>query len=301
MPMQAETSARRDGRVVRSAARYRLEQFPHRRVQHRDAHREERECVGHVDDGQRKLGDARVFEHVDDVTDEHAPERDDEQPVGRDSPIVDDEGHLQDHDDEERRQRGVGREDEPNPERRGLVGERGRDQVRPRDHEGGQRGHERVEGRVEIEPRAAPAGACDAGQPEAEQDVAGRGEEVRDQRTVGGQVAERPELLSECAADEEQEERRRHEDERPPARGPVPAQPDDGRGHRGGAQEHERVLRQRTEEPAPVERDPAGSDDAHRERGALPMPIGVRAHCRVSSLPSSAGSLRDLRPVAGPY
>ena len=118
---------------------------------------------------------------------------------------------------------------------------------------------------------------------------------------MGGQVAECPELLPERAADEEQEERGGHQDEWPPARRPVPPQPDDGRGHRGGAQEHERVLGQRAEEPGPVERDPAGSDDAHRERGALPMPIGVRAHCRVSSLPSIAGSLRDIRPVGGLY
>ena len=53
----------------------------------------------------------------------HAAERDDQQPVRGDPTIVDDEGNLQDHDDEERRQRGIGREDEANPERRGLVGD----------------------------------------------------------------------------------------------------------------------------------------------------------------------------------
>ena len=30
------------------------------------------------------------------------------------------------------------------------------------------------------------------------------------------------------------------------------------------------------------------------------VPIGVGAHCRVSSLPSLADSLRDIRPVGGP-
>ncbi len=270
-------------------------------MEHRDAHRQERECVRHVDDEQREPRDARVFEHVHDVADEHAAERDDEQPVRGNAAIVDDEGHLQDHDDEERRKCRVGREDEANSERRGLVRERGCDQVRPRHDERGQRGHQRVERRVEVEAGTAPAGAGDAGQPETEEDVAGRGEEVRDQRAMRGQVAEGPELLPECAAEEEEEERGRHEDERPPARGPVAAQPDDGRRHGGGAQEHERVLGQRAEQPGPVERDPSGSDDAHRERGALPVPIGVRAHCRVSSLPSIPGSLRDIRPVGGPY
>ena len=244
-------------------------------MEDRDAHREECEGVRHVDDEQRKPRDPHVFEHVHDVADEHAAERHDEQPMRGDAAIVDDEGHLQDHHDEERRQRGVRREDEANPERRGLVRERGCDQVRPRHHERGQRGHQCVEGRVEVEPGAAPAGAGDAGQPQTEQDVARRGEEVGDQRAVSGQVAERPELLPEGAADQEQEERGGHEDERPAAGGPVAPEADDGRGHGRGAQEHERVLRQRAEEPGPVQRDPAGSDDAHRERGALPVPIGV--------------------------
>ncbi len=131
------------------------------------------------------------------------------------------------------------------------------DQVDPGERQRSERGDRSVEEAVDVAP-SATLDPGDSEEADAEEQVSRQGDEVGEQCTCRGEVAECLRRDAERATDQEREERGAHRDPGCSSGRVVPADPDDHRHGRTDAEEHEREVGGRAEEAERDGEDPAG-------------------------------------------
>ena len=143
--------------------------------------------------------------------------------------------------------------------------ERGVDEEDPGECHRGQCGDDAVEHPIDIA-NSTPADVRQAEDADADDHVPGQRDEVGHRRPMRGEVAEAAERLADAPAHEEHDQRRRDDHPRPARGGPVAPQADNRRRDRPRAEDQERFVSERAEQPE-RERQNADGPDAHDEVG----------------------------------
>ena len=142
-----------------------------------------------------------------------------------------------------------------------LVEERGIDEEDPGECHRGQGGDDAVEHPVDIA-NSAPADVCQAEDADTDDHVAGQRDQVGHWRPIPGEVAEAAERLADAPAHQEHDQGRRDDHPRPAGGGPVAPKADNGGCDRPRAEDQERFVSDRAEQPE-RERQDADGPDAH--------------------------------------
>ncbi len=206
------------------------------------------ERVGHVEHVLRQRHHVGLEEHVDDVPDEHRRPRPEEQAVRQRAALPGVEREPRNHRDDEHRQWRIAREKEPHGQGRLLVEQRGVDEEDPGECHRGERGDDAVEHPVDI----AGSPAADVRQAEdadADDHVTRQRDEIRHGRPIRGEIAEGAERLADTAAHEEHDQRDSDDHPRPARGGPIAPKADNGGRDRPRAEDQERGVGERTEQP----------------------------------------------------
>ena len=169
------------------------------------------------------------------------------------------------HRDDEDRQWRIAREKEPHGQGRLVVEQRGVDEGDRGERHCCEGGDDAVERPVDIagSPVADVRQAEDA---DAENRVTRQRDEIRHERTIGGEIAEGAERLADTAAHEKHDERGGDDHPRPAHCGPIAPKPDDSGDDRPRAENQERGVDERTEQPE-RERSDARDTNAHDDVG----------------------------------
>ena len=209
-----------------------------RRVQEAAHQRDVGETERHIDEARVDVGDVRVDEHVDRLARQGAQQRDEEQAQRQRAVAPRAEGDARPEGHEEDADGGVAGEQQAGRHHDVALGEGRVDEVHPRDGQRGDAGDDRVERRVEV---ARPCGSTAAGQPEQrqrEEQVAGEGEHVGQERALRREIAERAERDPGGSAGQEEGEGDDLQDPRPGRLG-APAHDAGGGGHQAGHAQHD--------------------------------------------------------------
>ena len=146
-----------------------------------------------------------------------------------------------------------------------LVEERGVDQEDPGECHRRQGGDDAVEHPIDIA-NSAPADVCQAEDADADDHVAGQRDEVGQRRPIRGEVAEAAERFANAPTHEEHDQCRRDGHPRPAHGGPVAPQSDKGGRDRPRAEDQERFVSNRAEQPE-RQRQHADGPRAHDDEG----------------------------------
>ena len=262
----------------------RLGEGSHRRVQRHRARRHERQCVGEVEEPARNVDQVGVGEHVERVAREHARHGPKQEPVRRDTVLFGAEGDPHGHHHQEDRHRRIARQHEPDRQWRVVVEQHRVDDVDPGHRQDGQSGDHGVEDDPEVPLPSAVTRPREPEQSRRSERVAGEREQVGNQGTTGGDVAQRVEVDAQRATDEEERHRRRDRPPRP--------------GERGSMDADEATRATRVQMPTTNTAVDSKEPSSPVMANAISTSPPVRNHAQGGSCPGQDGSRLDPRSVA---
>ncbi len=229
------------------------------------------QAEGQVQEPGIDVGDVRVHQHVEGLAGQGGQQGHEQQAQRHRAVDIGAEGDAGADGHQEHAHRRVGGQQQPDGQIHVALRQRRVDEVHPGQGQTGGGGDDGIEGGVEVvDPGAAPGpGQTEQGDPQDQ--VAGQGQRVGEQRPAGRQVAQCPQAHPRRAPGQEQQQGQDLQQPGPPGFG-SPAPDAGGCGHQAGAtQDHQDHVPVRAQQAQGIDKQDARTQgaDRHRQSGRV--------------------------------